>query len=132
MQNFHQSNVIFYRRGVLKSKYNRSFSRGLRIGDVGGGSRRTNQLGESLKPSIPLLHIQYRFTKVLVVRYSHVNCIHSTFAHLTKDFFRPIGILQPVDRIATLSFHDLAPSAEITRNSYREWLICHTRNTLHS
>ncbi len=65
---------------------------------VGGRAALKDQFGKPLEPPVPALDVQNRLAKGLVIGDRDVNRIDAALAHLAKDLFRPVGILQPVDQ----------------------------------
>ena len=56
-----------------------------------------DQVGVLLEPAVPLLEVQHRLAEILVIGDGHMHRVHAALAHLAKDLFRPVGVLQVVD-----------------------------------
>ena len=87
MPDFHQADIIFNRRRVLKAKQNGGTPVFFGLPDIGGGESLTNPVRIGFKPAIPLFQIQNRFTKIFVISDGDMHTINLTLLHFGENLF---------------------------------------------
>ena len=100
VKNLHQTDIILYAGGVLRTKENCCAACLPRSLDVFRRKALHDQARKAFEPAVPSADIVNRLTEVLVVGYGHMNRIEATGTHLPEDFFRPVGVLQPINKHA--------------------------------
>ena len=108
MQDFNQANIILHRRRVLKAIKNCGAISIASQAYIAAAETLEDQVRKAFEVTVPLLHVGHGFAKVFVVGNGDMDRVDPAGAHLFKNFFRPVGILQRVDAIGP--FNNLIPA----------------------
>ena len=107
MQHLDQADVVLDAGRILRAEEDRGAPGVAGAAHIGGCPPLKDQVGEQLEPSVPAFDHLHRLAEGLVIGDGDMHRIHATGAHLAKDLFRPVGVLQAVDQRR----HSGAPAA---------------------
>ena len=112
MHDLDQADIVFDRRGVLKTEKDRRAPALARAAHIRAAQALEDERGVLLEAAVPGLDIVHGFAKVLVISDGHMDSVDTARAHLGEDFFGPIGILQAIDPVrASHGPHSSWPAA---------------------
>ena len=96
VQHLDEADIVLDGRGVLRAKEDRGAAGGAGGVDIARPFAVKDQVGILFEPAVPAFDIEDRFAEILVIGDGDMHRVHAALAHLAKDLFGPIGILQAV------------------------------------
>ena len=107
VQDLHEADVILDAGRVLRAEEDRGAAGVAGALHIRRRPPLEDKVGEPFEPAVPAFDLQDRLTEGLVIGDGDMDRVNPARAHLAKDPFRPVGILQPVDQ----GRHSGAPAA---------------------